>query len=57
MGDDIRRFSLLKVPGYVELRTMLEKLFSIDISGAYDIKYLDPENDQITGTLNGKSKE
>jgi hypothetical protein len=30
---------------------MLEKLFATTIAGVYDLKYLDSENDQITGTF------
>jgi len=50
LGDDIRRFSLSSLPSFVELRVMLEKLFATSIQGVYDVKYLDPEGDQITVT-------
>jgi next-to-BRCA1 protein 1 len=48
LGEDIRRFSLSALPSFAELRGMLEKLFDTPISGVYEVKYLDPENDQIT---------
>ena len=51
MGDDIRRFTLDSVPSFAVVRTMLEKLFDQAIHGSFDVKYLDPEGDQITGTF------
>jgi len=48
LGDDIRRFLLAQLPSFAELRGMLEKLFNTAITGVLDVKYLDPEGDQIT---------
>lgn len=54
LGSDIRRFSVTSVPTFSELRTLLQNLFGTQVAGVYDIKYLDPENDQITVTTDGE---